>query len=554
MHSALWQLLWFDVRGWFRGLLSLRKNLRQLFLVLLMFLFVGLMLSARSFDNSTETPGRFGNAMPFWAFIYLMATWLTASADRGLVMRPAEIHFIVGGPFRSRDVITFNLIRLAFRALISGVVLSLIALAYVQSYLSALIGMWLLISVSLLIGMLVSLSARKLHGRAIRIARRIMVIAGLASLLTLISQAMHLIRSSGQSPQVSTVAAIALETPLGKTILPPLAWMFSPLSSDSILTATLQELPARMAVIAMLVGIVYFLGAQYGETSTVRTDASISRRQTALRSGVAGGALHNSWTRRLTVPLVHRLGGVGCVAWMQILHSLRILPRYLVFTTAIVGLVLVLPLMVDARRLAGMSVVGWMFGLTAYADFLLLLQLPVGFLGPIAQREMLKSLPIPTWRIALGQLAGPVIPLSVLHLLVMCLFLYLTPQNSAEVFQTSLALLPTALVLIANINLLGSWNIIRPRALQQRDALAAGRAMASVWIFMAMLTPAILLAALCAGVAALILGAGLTSYLVGGSVGMLLASSVYIALLARSFENWQPSPADSGMEETEYDQ
>ena len=55
---------------------------------------------------------------------------------------------------------------------------------------------------------------------------------------------------------------------------------------------------------------------------------------------------------------------------MQMVHSLRILPRYLVFTTAIVSVVLVVPLMVDSRRLDGTAVVGWMAGLTAYADFL----------------------------------------------------------------------------------------------------------------------------------------------------------------------------------------
>lgn len=553
MHPALWQLLWFDLRGSVRSLLNLRKNWRQLFLLLLMLLFVGLMFSAQAINGSAKLPGRFGNAMPFWALVYLLATWLTASADRGLVMRPAEIHFVVGGPFPNRDVISLNLIRLAFRAFISALFLSLIALAYVESYLSALVGMWLLITVSLLVGMLVSLSARKVHGRSIKFARRMLVSLALLVLLGLVVQSMRLVRESGEAPQISSVAAAALETSIGKVLLPPLAWMFAPLASSCQWWETVQMLPARLVIIAMMFALVYLFGAQYGEASTGRTDASITRRQTALRSGISGGAMQASWTKRLSVPLVHRLGGVGSVAWMQMVHSLRILPRYLVFTTAIVGIVLVLPMMVDAKRLAGTSVIGWMFALTAYADFLLLLQLPVGFLGPVAQREMLKSLPIPTWRLALGQLAGPVIPLGILHLLVTCLFLVLTPNSRFEVIQTSIALLPTALVLIANINLLGTWNVIRPRALQQRDALAAGRAMASVWIFMAMLTPAVVLATAVAFGMSQIFGPNSTSYLLGGSIGMLIASVGYIFLLTRSFENWQPSSAEGGLEEVEYD-
>lgn len=553
MHRALWQLLWFDFRGSLRGLLNVHRNWRQLFLVLLMLVFVGSIVLARGVGGSAAGAERFGNSMPFWALIYLLATWMTASADRGLVMRPAEIHFIVGGPFPSRDIITLNLVRLGFRSLISALVLALIALAYVQSYLAALVGMWLLILVSLLVGMLVALSARHAHGRVVALGRRLLTFAALAGVLLLIAQAMQSVHAQGFEPKVSTVAAAALETPLGEVVLPPLAWMFAPLAAHSTFQEALHALPLRLLVVSVLVALVYALGADYAEASTGRTDASMMRRQTALRSGVSGGTVSSSWTRRLSLPLWFRLGGVGSVAWMQMVHSLRILPRYLVFTTAIVGVVLVVPLLVDSKRLEGSAVLGWMAGLTSYADFLLLLQLPVGFLGPVSQRELLKSLPIPAWRVALGQLAGPILPVSVLHLLVTGLFLYISPNSRSEILQTALALIPTALVLVANINLLGSWNIIRPRALQQRDALAAGRAMASVWIFMAMLIPAVILAALGAWCAMLLWNDSLTSLLVGASMGTLLSSTGYIALLARSFHRWQPAAGEAGMEEVELD-
>lgn len=553
MHRALWQLLWFDLRGSLRGILNMHKNWRQLVLALLMLVFVGSVLFGRAFNGASASSERFGNAMPFWALIYLLATWLTASADRGLVMRPAEIHFVVGGPFPNRDVISLSLVRLAFRALISAVVLALVAMAYVQSYWSALLGMWLLIAVSLLVGMLASLSARRAHGRVIVVGRRVLMVAVLLGLFTLVTQSMRAVQMQGVQPQVSLVAAAALETPIGRWLLPPLAWMFAPLSAGNLLSEAMRMLPLRLLVVAAMAGMVYVLGGDYAETSTGRTDAAIERRQNAMRSGISGGAINGSWMRRLSVPQLHRLGGVGSVAWMQLVHSLRILPRYLAFTTAIVGVVLVIPLLLDSGRLTGRGAVGWMVGLNMYADFLLLLQLPVGFLGPVAQRELLKSLPIPAWRVALGQLAGPVLPLGMLHGLVACLFLYLSPDSRAHILQTALALIPVGLVLVANINLLGSWNIIRPRALQQRDALAAGRAMASVWIFMAMLLPAMVLASLGAILAQLMLGESLTSILIGVALGTLVSSSFYIVLLARSFSRWQPAAGEGGMEEIEYD-
>lgn len=553
MHLALWQLLWFDLRGSLRGLANLRRNWRQSALLLLMILFAIGFLVVRSGNPSVGLSSRFGPAMPFWALVYLMATWLTASADRGLVMRPAEVHFIAGGPFRERDVITINLIRLALRALVSAVVLSLIATVYVQSFVSALFGMWLLISVSLLVGMLASLSSRRAHGRMVRSVRRVLVVASIAMLLLLITQSVRLVQSSGEQLHVSLVAAAALDTAIGQRILPPLAWMFAPLASNSFLGSTLAMMPARLGVLSALVLGVYVLGGRYLEASTNRTDLSIAKRRGALRSGVATSPGGSNWTKRIALPTFGRWGGSGSVAWMQMVHSIRVLPRFLVFTITIVGLVLVLPIMVDRGRLDGWGAVAWMCGLNAYADFLLLLQLPVGFLGPVAQRELLKSLPIASWRIVFGQLAGPLIPLALLHGVISILFLVLVPEQATMVLLTSIALVPAALVLVANINLLGSWNIIRPRALQQRDALAAGRAMVSVWIFFMMLIPAIMAASVGAGVAAAVLSTTPPAYLFGAAAGLLASSTLYVALLARSFHHWQPTATEGGSEETEYD-
>jgi hypothetical protein len=312
-------------------------------------------------------------------------------------------------------------------------------------------------------------------------------------------------------------------------------------------------LPARLAVVGALVAMVYLLGGNYLEASTQRTDLSIAKRRTAQRSGVAsGGPGGSSWAKRVRVPALPRLGGVGSVAWLQVVHSLRILPRFLIFTLTIVGVVLVIPLMVDPERLAGWSDL-WMAALIGYADFLLLLQLPVGFLSPTSQRELLKSLPIPAWRIAVGQLAGPIIPLGMLHLSLTGLFLFLVPSESRSILETSLALLPIAFVLIANVNLLGAWNIIRPRALQQRDALAAGRAMASVWVFLFMLTPAIVISTVGAVLCHEFLLYNKTGYRLGAGLGALLSSFMYVGLLARSFARWQPTSAEGGDEETEYD-
>lgn len=555
MHSALWLLLKLDFKGSLRGFSKILRSWKRLGLLLVIVLLVGLMLFARSMQSNQLGSDRFGTGMPFWAFVYLAASWLAASSDRGLIMRPAEIHFLFGGPFRNRDIISLHLIRLFLRSLLSAVVLSLVALVYMPSFACGLVGLWLLLAVSLLVGMNVGLMARGVHGRFPRVVRRVLTLGVITITLSMVAQSVQILRSQGFTPEISRIAATAAETTVGSYVLPPLAWVFKPLATSHFLDQCLPLLPARAAIVLALVGLVYLLGGDFSETSATRTDQALARRQAALRSGSAAGT--SSLARRLSIPFpAFRLGGIASVGWWQAVHLIRILPRYLAFTIVVMGILIVLPAMVDTSSLSGTTGLMWLAGLSLYGDFLLLLQLPVGFMGPSSQREMLKTLPIPNWRIVMGQLIGPLIPVGVIHLITTTLFGLLFEISWPYLLSASLALLPAALVIVANINLLGIWGFIQPRALQQRDVLAAGRAMASVWLFALLVLPAFLIAA---GVGALIEAImanvlpPMIGFVLGCGLGCLLSSTVYVALIAWTFSRWQPAALDRSDDETEHD-
>ncbi|MFO0944234.1 MAG: putative ABC exporter domain-containing protein [Pirellulales bacterium] len=493
--------------------------------------------------------------MPFWAFIYLAASWLAASADRGLVMRPAEIHFLFGGPFRSREIISLHLIRLGIRSFFSAMVLSLVAAIYMPSFTSGLIGLWLLLAVSLLVGMNVSLMARSIHGTAPRIVRRLLTIVVVISTLTMIAQSVDLLRQQGMTADISSIAATAPETGVGQYVLPALQWMFKPLSTTSFLDECLPLLPIRLVVVSILVLTIYLLGGGFSETSATRTDQAVARRQAALRSGSAAGT--SSLARRVPVPLPSlRLGGIVAVAWSQVVHLTRILPRYMAFTTVVLGLLIVLPAMVDRQSMSGKAGIYWLSGLSLYADFLLLLQLPVGFMGPASQRELLKTLPIPNWRIVIGQLVGPCVPIVLIHSITGVLFALVFPVPWPYLICTVVALIPAAGVIVSNINLLGIWGIIQPRALQQRDVLAAGRAMVSVWLFAILLIPASFVATLTGMLLEWLAVSFLPEncgFILGCGLGCLFSACINVALIAWTFAGWQPSTAERGDAEKEHD-
>ncbi len=558
MHRSLWLLLWLDMRSSVRSLMRGKRSWRKLGMVLMVLLFVGMIamgqwanvrmaaVSGRSQFESMQQL-RFGQAMPFWALIYLLAAWLTAAADRGLVMRPAEIHFLVAGPFSTHEILTLSLVRLGYRALISAMVLTAVGFAYMPNVLAGFVGIWMVLTVSLLVGMIVSLAARNALPGIVRMLRRALSAIALAALLAIVIQSVQTLNMRGADIDFSRVAAQASETDVGRIVLPPVAWLFAPLQQREFWPVVPLQLLVRLPLLALLVLLMYALGGAFGEAATERTDRAIARRQAALRSGTA---VQSGWVRRLSFPMFGRWGGIGSVAWLEMTQALRLLPRFMLYTVAIVTLILVLPLLMQGERMEGLSGLIWLAGLTSYADFLMLLQLPVGFLGPVSHRIMFKQLPMPAWRIVLGALAGPLLPVMMTHLMTGLLFLGLLRDQTIHVLAVWLTLVPAAFVLAATINLLGLWNIIKPRALQQRDALAAGRAMLSVWLFAALTMPSLLLAGLGAWLASLVLDT-LPGYLLGAAAGLIVASAVLVWLLAIFFERWHPEAGISDEEETE---
>ncbi len=544
MHRALWLLIGLDIRSGFRNAFRGKRSWRRIGLVILVFVFVGMIAASQYASVMLTSEGReslrsvrFGAAMPFWALLYLLATWLTAAADRGLIMRPAEIHFLIAGPFTTREILTLNLIRLMYRALASASILAIVAWAYMPNFWSGFVGIWMVLVVSLLVGMIASLSARRALPQVVRTLRFMLSMTAIAVVVYMIAEAARIVTSESETLDFSKVAAAASDTRMGRAILPPVAWMFAPLQQSQFWPTVPLQILTRLPIIAALVAIVYAVGGAFGEAATERTDRAIARRQASLRSGtISSGRV----IRQLAMPDLGRWGGVGSVAWLELNQAIRLMPRFMFYTATIITVILILPLVVNGERLDGLAGLGWMAGLTLYADFLLLLQFPVGFLGPVSQRVTLKLLPLPAWRIVLGALAGPMLPIVFTHTLVAALFLYLLKGQRYEVLQVAIALLPTSFVLTATIHLLGLWDIIKPRALQQRDALAAGRAMLSVWLFTFMMVPSIVIASICSLLLGIVSNT-FEGYLWGAVIGMLLSAAGLLTALAYFFERWQPS-------------
>jgi hypothetical protein len=127
----------------------------------------------------------------------------------------------------------------------------------------------------------------------------------------------------------------------------------------------------------------------------------------------------------VTLPSLPWWGGVGPVAWRQLLAALRSLRGLTIFLAILGGALLVVPVLVWVGHehprepaLGGMGIGGF---LAAALGVLSLLSLPAtltfDFRGDVDRMDVLKALPIAPWRIVVGQLAGVVLLLGAIQLL-----------------------------------------------------------------------------------------------------------------------------------------
>jgi hypothetical protein len=117
-----------------------------------------------------------------------------------------------------------------------------------------------------------------------------------------------------------------------------------------------------------------------------------------------------------SLPDLPRLGGVGPIAWRQLLTAFRSL-RGLIVILIILGLLLAQALVFGGRSAVPNVFLPRVLAGTAFATSIFLLQmLPFDFRGDVDRMEVLKALPVPPLGIVVGQLVTPVLISCVVQL------------------------------------------------------------------------------------------------------------------------------------------
>src|SRR5262249_6803981 len=157
-------------------------------------------------------------------------------------------------------------------------------------------------------------------------------------------------------------------------------------------------------------GIIIGLDAHYLETAAAASEKIYRRLERIRRGGVAAGGLSVAEKARWSLPNLPRWGGVGPLAWRQLVGALR--SYAWMVTGAIFLFAMLAPMLVLASqgdRGEPDAILAVFCSMTFFVALFMPSLLTFDFRADVDRMEVLKTLPLPAWRIVVGQMLIPVV-------------------------------------------------------------------------------------------------------------------------------------------------
>jgi Putative ABC exporter len=295
----------------------------------------------------------------------------------------------------------------------------------------------------------------------------------------------------------------------------------------------------------LLIVIVLALDAHYLESAAAVSERIYTQIQRLRRGEGAGLSLWgNKGTARWSLPGLPWWGGIGPIAWRQMITATRNLGRL-----ALLALVLA-PVMIASvigaehmqrEQTALMMISSVLFWLTVILSTLV----PFDFRGDLDRMDVLKTLPIRPWRLAVGQLLTPVLLVSAVQCLILGVVMIAWGEWHPWLVTGIAFTLPFNFLLFGLDNLLFLWFPSRLVASNPGDFQALGRNVLFLLVKLVFL-------GVTGGIA---VGLGLVMFLlteklapalaVGWSIASLFAAALVpmLALAFHSFDVSRDTPA-----------
>lgn len=452
MHSALSLLLSMRRRAGRRKLLAGLKTVRGALLVVVTGLFFGCMMlpnlalpilatfspeAARQQDAMVLAAEPYVRSVgPLILLGFALLSIGTSLGEAAIYFSPAEVDFLFAAPFSRRQLLLYKLRQSVRNALFAGTLFALVSSRFTTHILAAWIGCVLVVLFMNALTLAVTLVGQLVTERAYTQSRR-MVLAAAALLIGLgVWQALPAF-----DPKNPLAAAQEFgESVPGRVLLAPFAVFPRIMAAGSFAELALST-SIGIAMIAGLFGLAIGLDVNYLETAQHVSQRLYERMQRRRMGGGAIAAAPITGAKRLRLPPLPWLFGIGPNLWRQEMLLLRRSQgmMFLVVVVLIAGGIAAVAIRQSAPQSPYFVPLAILAGL-AYQSLLASMQLPTGFRGDLDRLDWLKSLPLQPVAIVCGQITGAATLLSLLQAVIL-LCSWALVGDGHEVFIAGLVLL-----------------------------------------------------------------------------------------------------------------
>jgi hypothetical protein len=519
VNTGLWLLMALRLWGWLRRIGRSLGSVRGILLVVFgSLVFVPWVLTWFRGDvppgQHTAEVRRYG---PLALAAYCVLE-LLISTEGSITFSAAEVNFLFPGPLSRRQLLAYKVTTTFGSSLLSAAVLTLFLRQYALTLAGAVVGLLLAMLFVQLFPMALALLASSLGARAYN-RRRKVVLAALAVLAAVaLVGAMR-----GQSGRELLVELERSE--VAQVLLAPFRWFVSAFTAERLWPDLVQWAGLGLLVDACLLAVVFALDAHYLETSAAASERAYARLQ-QLRQGGPGMTSAAGWAR-LSVPALPSWGGVGAVAWRHLVTAVRS-PRWLLVVLFVTAMMVYSAL--SGRDRAGEPEPSGPFVLILVCLLALVIPplLPFDFRGDIDRMDLLKTLPLPAWRLVVGQLLVPVLLVSLLQVILLAVLMAVDQAVDPLLLGGAAFVVPVNFLLFGIDNLLFLWFPTRQVQASPGDLQTMGRQLLLYMAKMLALVVILGVAALFGFIVSLPLG---MNWVVVAAVGWLVLAGFVVGLV-----------------------
>ncbi len=496
MDPALWLLLRLRFGGWLRRVRQSLGTVKGAFLVILGALLLVLWLLPTFLTSQPATPEHLARVRqygPLALVAYLVMVLISSAGERAVSFSPAEVDFLFPGPFSRRQLLAYKMLS-GFAALVLTALLFTVAFRMHAAHMSAaFVGLVLALLFGQLLAMSAILIASIIGTRAYNRWRKValVVLAGVA--VAVLFQGWQKVIERGPGGVIHVK-----DNPAWQVALFPFRVFIETFTAERLWPDLVAWALLAVALDGLLLAVVFLLDANYLESAAAAGERIYARMQ-RLRGGNLLGALPSARKARFTMPAPPWWGGVGPVAWRQLLAAIR-QPFGLLYVFAMLAIFTTFPVLAamneSEEAFAGPILAAIMLGMTTFLSPLIAFD----FRSEVDRLDLWKSLPIaPTW-LAVGQLVVPAGLVTLMEGVIIAAVLVLSRRPAPLLLLIPAFALPFNFLLFGMENLLFLWFPFRLARATTGDLQGMGRQM--VFMILKLVSLAVIAAA--AGVAILL--------------------------------------------------